>query len=197
MTTLCQQHFSYNKKIGHSSTYLYAVSGTIALFRAYESKNGGTMHASLLLIHSILRWLVLLGLLYTIIRGISGWSGRRTFTRSDDTARHVTATFAHIQLLIGFILYFNSPLISYFRSSFGEAIRQPQMLFFGLVHITLMTLAVVLITIGSASAKRKETDQAKFRTMAVWFAVALFIIFIAIPWPFSPLAGRPYLRLYL
>jgi cbb3-type cytochrome oxidase subunit 3 len=30
--------------------------------------------------------------------------------------------------------------------------------------------------------------------MLVWFTIALIIIFIAIPWPFSPFANRPYFR---
>jgi len=57
-----------------------------------------------------------------------------------------------------------------------------------------MLTAIVIITIGSALAKRKKTDKEKFKTMLVWFSAALLIIFIAIPWPFSPLANRPYIR---
>ena len=152
------------------------------------------MYGSLLFFHSIFRWLVLLSLLYGMFRGFSGWMGRRPFTRTDDTVRHLTATFAHIQLTIGLVLYFSSPLMAYFRSNFSEAVREFDLLFFGLIHIILMTLSVVLITIGSAAAKRQDTDARKFRTMALWFTVALIIIFIAIPWPFSPLANRPYIR---
>src|SRR5690606_21930223 len=116
------------------------------------------------------------------------------YTRTDDTVRHLTATFAHIQLTIGLVLYFSSPLMAYFRSNFSEAVREFDLLFFGLIHIILMTPSVVLITIGSAAAKRQDTDARKFRTMALWFTAALIIIFIAIPWPFSPLANRPYIR---
>lgn len=154
------------------------------------------MYGWLLFFHSIFRWLVLLSLLYAVARGFAGWSGRRRFTRTDNTIRHVTATIAHTQLMIGYVLYFNSPLIQYFRSNFNEAVREPGLLFFGLIHIILMTLSIVLITIGSAAAKRQETDRGRFRTMAIWFTAALIVIFMAIPWPFSPLANRPYLRLF-
>jgi hypothetical protein len=57
-----------------------------------------------------------------------------------------------------------------------------------------MLIAIVLITIGSAVAKLKTVQENKFKTMLIWFSIALVIIFIAIPWPFSPLANRPYLR---
>lgn len=117
-----------------------------------------------------------------------------SFTKTDNAIRHVTATIAHVQLAIGYLVYFKSPLVSYFRSNYREAVQQFEFLFFGMIHITLMTLSIILITIGSSVAKRKVTDRDKFSTMTLWFVLALLIILVAIPWPFSPLANRPYLR---
>lgn len=152
------------------------------------------MYSTLLFFHSAFRWLVLVSLLYAIYRGLTGWLGQKPYTKSDNSVRHITATVAHIQLMIGYTLYFNSPIISYFRANYSQA-RQPfEFLFFGLIHIVLMTVAVIFLTIGSAASKRRETDFGKFKTMAIWYILALLIIFIAIPWPFSPLANRPYFR---
>jgi hypothetical protein len=111
-----------------------------------------------------------------------------------NAVRHWTATIAHIQLMIGIVLYFQSPIIKYFLANFKEAVRAFDLLFFGLIHGSLMITAIVIITIGSAKAKRKTVDQEKFKTMLLWFSIALIIIFISIPWPFSPLANRPYYR---
>ena len=152
------------------------------------------MYPFLLFIHSIFRWLVLISLVYGLYRSIFGYSRKSTFTGRDNTIRHITATIAHIQLSIGYILYFQSPIISYFRNNYHEASKQFDLLFFGMIHITLMTLSIILITIGSSVAKRKEADRDKFKTMAIFWGLALIIILIAIPWPFSPLAQRPYLR---
>lgn len=116
------------------------------------------------------------------------------FSKSADFVRHTTATIAHLQLVLGYMLYFNSPVIDHFRSHFKEASKQFEFLFFGLIHILLMTLAIVFVTIGSAAAKRKKSDMEKFKTMTIWFSLALILIVIAIPWPFSPLANRPYFR---
>lgn len=153
------------------------------------------MYAVLLTAHSLMRWLVLIFLLYAICRGFAGYYGRKSFTRTDNSIRHLTATMAHIQLMTGMILYFKSPLVQAFWKSrpgqeFGTDYR-----FFSLIHIALMFAAVVLITVGSAMAKRRTDDRRKFRTMLVWFIFALLIILIAIPWPFSPLAKRPLIRL--
>jgi hypothetical protein len=58
-------------------------------------------------------------------------------------------------------------------------------------HSTTMVTAIVVLTIGSAKVKRKLTSQAQFKTMAIWFSIVLVIIFISIPWSFSPFTGRP------
>ncbi|UPK68229.1 hypothetical protein [Chitinophaga filiformis] len=154
------------------------------------------MYFSLLLLHSFFRWMVVLSLLYAVFRGLRGWTGKRSFTLADDRIRHITATIAHIQLALGYVLYFNSPLVAWFRGHYHEAIRQFDFLFFGLLHVILMTIAVIVVTIGSSSAKRSVTNQGKFRIMTLLFALGLLIIFIAIPWPFSPLAHRPYIRTF-
>lgn len=141
-----------------------------------------------------MRWLVLISLVYAVYRAYTGYRSNAPFTKTDDAVRHWTATIAHIQLLIGILVYTQSPIIKYFWRNFGEAIHQSDPTFFGLIHIFLMVTAIVILTIGSALAKRRHTDNEKFRTMLVWFLIALIIIFIAIPWPFSPLANRVYFR---
>ena len=152
------------------------------------------MYATLLVIHSLFRWLVVGSLLVAIFRAAMGYFQKSSFSKSDNALRHWTATLAHLQLVLGILLYIKSPIIRYFWANFGEANAQPEMQFFGLIHFTLMFTAVVVITIGSALAKRQLTDAAKYRTMLLWFSAAFILIFIAIPWPFSPLANRPLFR---
>lgn len=154
------------------------------------------MYTFLILSHSIVRWLIVPAITYALYRGFRGWSQTRPFTKSDDTIRHVTATLTHIQLMIGYVLYFNSPFISYFRTHFKEAIKQFDFVFFGLIHITLMTIAIIVVTIGSSTVKRQQSDAAKFKTMAIFYTIAFIIILMAIPWPFSPLSARPYFRTF-
>jgi predicted metal-binding membrane protein len=153
------------------------------------------MYSTLLFLHSIGRWLVLISLLYAIIRAYKGYRVSLPFTQSDNTIRHCTATIAHLQLMIGMVLYSQSPLINMFFSHSTQNNDFSEPLFFAIIHLTIMMVAVIVITIGSAMAKRKVTDQEKFTTMFYWFAAGLLLIFLAIPWPFSPLAHRPYIRL--
>ena len=148
----------------------------------------------LLALHSWVRWLVLLSLVAAIFRAWRGYRQQAKFTKTDNSLRHWTATFAHIQLVLGILVYSYSPLTQYFWKNKAAAIHNLPVSFFSLIHLLLMLTAIVVLTIGSALAKRKPTDAEKFKTMLLWFSIALLLIFLAIPWPFSPLATRPLLR---
>ncbi len=154
------------------------------------------MYTILLSIHSILRWIVLISLLFAIYRAYSGLFSKRTYTKFDNSVRSWTLIIAHIQLLEGIILYFISPLIKYFLHNFKDAVHQGEIRFYGMEHTSMMLLAIVILTIGSAKTRRKKTDANKFKTMAIWFTIGLLIILVSIPWPFSPLSGRPYFRMF-
>lgn len=152
------------------------------------------MYQALTFYHSLFRWLVLLSLIYAVFRAYRGYSRNRVFSVTDNRVRHWTATIAHIQLVLGILLYTKSPVVHYFWKNSAEAVQSTDTLFFGILHMLLMLTAIVLVTIGSALAKRRAADREKFRTMFYWFTFALLVIFCAIPWPFSPLAARPYFR---
>ncbi|NJB83360.1 hypothetical protein [Wenyingzhuangia aestuarii] len=152
------------------------------------------MYQTLISFHSLVRWLVLISLIWAIYTAYKGVFLKLKFSKQHNLIRHWTATIAHIQLMLGILLYSKSPIINYFWKNTSVATKSLDTTFFGIIHLILMLVAIVVITIGSALSKRKATDLEKFKTMLLWFSIALFIILIAIPWPFSPLANRPYFR---
>jgi hypothetical protein len=154
------------------------------------------MYTVLLTLHSLVRWLVLLSLIWATINAWNGWRRRKSFTLKDDRLRHWTATVAHIQLTIGLFLYFQSPLTAYFRANFSQAVHERQLRFFGMEHSLMMLIAVIVLSVGSSLSKRRTTDEQKFKTVAVWYTIALLIILANIPWPFSPLVSRPFYRVF-
>jgi hypothetical protein len=145
------------------------------------------MYITLLSIHSLVRWFVLLSLIFAVFIAFRGWLYKRKFSSLDHAVRKWTVTFAHIQFVLGFLLYTISPISRYFL----REIR-----FFGMEHSFMMLAAVFIITIGSAKAKSKLTSEEKFKTMAIWFSIGLFAILTSIPWAFSPLISRPYFRFF-
>jgi hypothetical protein len=152
------------------------------------------MYQYLLPLHSLTRWLVLVGLLLGIFRYYRGWLANKPFSITDNRIRIGTLVVTHIQLVIGLVLFFISPVTQYFMSNFKDAVHNRQIRFFGMEHTSVMLIAVTFITIGSVSAKRKADDKAKFKTLAIWYSIALFLILTSVPWPFSPLVSRPWMR---
>jgi hypothetical protein len=143
-----------------------------------------------------MRWVVLAGLFLTICRGFQGYFRNTSFNKTDQAFRYWTVTLAHIQLAIGVLLYIKSPLMQYYWKSFNDIKLISEYTFFGIFHVFMMGVAVTILTIGSALTKRKIDDKQKFKIILIWFSTALVIIFISIPWSFSPLTQRPFIRLF-
>lgn len=150
----------------------------------------------LLPLHTWVRWAALLALIITIVRAAWGFWQKRDFTQTDHLFRHWTATILHIQLIIGMLLYAKSGLVRLFWSNLGTSANNWQLSFFNLLHPALMLVAIVLITIGSALAKRRTSDEAAFKTIMIWYSIGLLIILLAIPWSFSPFVSRPNFRAF-
>jgi len=129
--------------------------------------------------HSGLRWVLLALLLYAIYNAFTGWRSGRAFTDSDRKANLFTMISAHVMLLLGLALYFmgNRYQID------GEVMKNATLRFFAVEHISMMLLAIILITIGYGRSKRGKTDLKKFKTSFWLFLISLVVILAAIPWP--------------
>jgi len=152
------------------------------------------MYSALLYLHNTTRWLLLAAMAISLYRSYKGFTNHKYFIKKDNRIRQYTAAIAHTQLLLGIMLYSQSPLVRYFWQHKAEAIRQKEAVFFSLAHSLTMFISVILITIGSSLAKRKVTDKEKHNTILYWYGIAMLLIIIAIPWPFSPFAMRPLFR---
>src|SRR5688572_27733743 len=133
------------------------------------------MYSILVFLHSTIRWLVVISLAYAAYRGYKGYKTNAPFLPADHIVRHWTATIAHVQLVLGIMLYTQSPVVKYFWNSPKTAGSIFDALFYALLHFLGMLTAIVLITIGSALAKRKTEDKARFKTMFTRFTIAFII----------------------
>ena len=109
------------------------------------------MYPILLIIHSFIRWFIFCCVVTVTFKSWYGWLGNKPFTQFDQRLGEAVTRFAQIQFLIGLGLYFLSPLVDYFLHHFSEAIHIRQARFFGMEHITMMTLAVGFISRGCSS----------------------------------------------
>ena len=155
------------------------------------------MYSILLFSHALIRWFVLIAVITTLIRSYYGWLFGKPFTKSDNALRVLTLSVVHIQATLGLLLYCISPVIRYFFNNFKEAVHEKDFRFFGMEHSLMMLTAVVIITIATISCRKKTTDEEKFKTLAIWFSIAVLIILFSIPWSFGEItANRPWLRTF-
>jgi undecaprenyl pyrophosphate phosphatase UppP len=162
----------------------------------FDSKNKGfKMYDVLLSFHSVLRWFVLIPLVLIVLKSWAGWLSGSKFSKFDKILQSSSVGFIHLQLILGLILYFISPIVQSLFENFGEMVKNKDIRYFAMEHTLMMIIAVVLATIGSAKAKKKLVDKDKFRVLAIWLTLVLLIIFIMIPWEFISFnPSRPMFR---
>lgn len=152
------------------------------------------MDSFLLSLHSIVRWAIVIIGVIAVVRAFIGWFGGRQWQQLDDRLGLGFTTAMDINLLLGLLLYFLSPLTRSALQDFGAAMGNSALRFFAVEHALLMVIAVVLAHIGRARSKKAGDDRSKFKQAAIFFGLAIVAVFLAIPWPFmSQWAGRGWL----
>ena len=146
------------------------------------------MLTGLLHVHSLLRYVLLVLLLISIVKAYGGWGGKKSYSPGDRKLALFTVISAHLQLVIGLVLYFISPNVKVALANMSEAMKNPELRFWAVEHIAMMLIAIILITIGSVRAKKAATDEGKHKQISIFFLLALLVIFIAIPWPWKEIA---------
>jgi hypothetical protein len=128
--------------------------------------------------HSGWAYLALLLLVFAVVNSFMGMSSKRQFTAKDRKIALFALIATHIQLVVGLILYFISPLGS---AVFGQ-MKDAALRLTSLEHPLTNIIAIVLITIGWSKHKKGETNSAKFKSIAVFYGIGLALILIRIPW---------------
>lgn len=120
-------------------------------------------------IHNIVRWVVLLAIVFALYRAYTGWLGKKIWDSTDRMAGVIFTISIDVQMLLGIVLMFLR----------GFSVIQPR---FYMEHIGMMFLAVILGHVGSAVSKKAEADVDKHRKAAIWFTVTVLVILASIPW---------------
>lgn len=119
--------------------------------------------------HSGWRYIVLILLVVAVLQALMGWLGNKTYTEGNRKLNVFTLISAHIQLLFGLVLYFLSPLT---KGPMSDAIYR----YYKVEHLSMMIIAIIIITIGNSRSKKVTNAVAKHQTIAIFFGIALLII---------------------
>ena len=123
--------------------------------------------------HSGWRYVVFLLLLIAVIQAIVSWIDKKEYTERNRKLNVFTLISAHIQFVFGVILYFLSPLT---KGPMADTLYR----YWKVEHISMMIIAVILITVGNAKSKKGTDSVKRHKSIAIFFGLALISIVVAI-----------------
>ena len=149
---------------------------------------------TILVLHNILRWAIVVFGLWTLLNALSGVMSKRLYSLNDNRSNLFFMISCDIQLLLGLILYFSNAWFDKLKSGMGPVMKNGYDRFFTIEHSLMMILAWILVHVGRTAVKKASTDPAKHRKMLLFFGLAFLLILAAIPWPFRTEIARPLFR---
>jgi len=152
------------------------------------------MYNAVLLLHSWLRWVVLLTAVIALVKGARGLGGQSRWTATDTTTFRAFVGALDLQFLLGLLLYgVLSPFVRLAMSDPAGAMRDGDLRFWLVEHLAGMVIAVVLAHVGSVRIRRAADDGGKHRMATLFAGLALVVVLLSIPWPGMP-SARPLFR---
>lgn len=152
------------------------------------------MYGYLLIIHSYLRWIALGFLLFGLIFIFLKKSNKAIYTTKHYQLFKAIKNIFNLQFLVGILLLTQSPMVKAFWSQVSQAVKWREIRFFGLEHPFMMILGVMLINVFTHKTKEKIGTENAFNYLFVRYLIILFILFVSVPWSFSPFTARPNFR---
>jgi hypothetical protein len=122
-------------------------------------------------------YLALLLLVVAVVNAMVGFTSKKEFTAKDRKIALFGLIGSHVQLLVGILLYFVSPL-----GLAGFSMKVAEARLTSLEHPLINVIALVLITIGWSKHKKAATSELKFKSFAVFYTLGLLLILARIPW---------------
>src|SRR6478672_5262692 len=122
--------------------------------------------------HSGWAYIALLLLVIVVVTSFFGMSSKKEFTAQNRKIALFGLIATHIQLVIGLILYFVSPLG---HASLGNMSDSAARLT-SLEHPLINIIAIVLITVGWSKHKKAIDSEAKFKSIAIFYGLGLLLI---------------------
>lgn len=145
-------------------------------------------------LHSFLRYAVLVAALYTLYKIWTAWRANAAFEKSTQKANLLFMVLCDTQLLIGLYLYFVGPwgIKNIQNMGMANVMHDKVARFFAVEHFAGMLIALVLVHMAYATAKKNSSDLAKHKKMFWFNFIALIVMLASIPWPFRAAIGRAW-----
>ncbi|HBY67780.1 MAG: hypothetical protein CMC07_08965 [Flavobacteriaceae bacterium] len=142
------------------------------------------MYTTIQFVHSYWAYLVLVVVVLATLNALIGFFSNKEYSPKDFRISLFGLIVTHIQLLIGLILYFISPLglQSITNNGMGTVMKDSMLRLNAVEHPLVMILMVVFITVGYSKHKKKLVSKPKFKMLAIFYTIALVLMLSRIPW---------------
>lgn len=142
------------------------------------------MYTSILLLHSWLRWFVILFIVIVLIKFLTSLLAKKPYTTVDRILSSALLGTVHLQFVLGIILYFGlSPIVQEGLANFKAAMKNPTLRYWTVEHFSAMFLFVVLVQIGFSLSKRAIDSSKKHSLMVIFTGLAFVLLLLSLPWP--------------
>ena len=125
---------------------------------------------ALVSVHGLLRWLVLLAGVAALGVAVASWLGSGPPERMSRQPTLIYAILLDIQVLLGIVIWVG-------EQRWAGGGRQ-----FQFEHPILMLLALAVVHVGAARARRAAGPVEAGRTRTIGNALSLLLILVGIPW---------------
>ncbi|QHL87929.1 hypothetical protein GU926_11000 [Nibribacter ruber] len=142
------------------------------------------MYTGIKHLHSVLAYVLLAVLIISILYTLFSFLSNKSFTEGNRKMALVGLISAHLQFLVGIVLYFVSPMG--LSNASGAAMKDAGSRLYFLEHPLMMLIAIILITVGYSRTKRLTADRARYLSILIFFTLGLVFILSRIPWQVWP-----------
>lgn len=140
------------------------------------------MYQSLLTAHSFIATILLTLLILSIGGAFIKIVGRSTLTFRYFKIVRYALILSHLQLILGFIVYFLSPWYNYWRIlGFSEILNSSVYRLYLIEHPITNVIAVLIITIGYTLHNRQHKRVKVLSRVLIFYGLGLFLLLIRLP----------------
>ena len=140
------------------------------------------MDNTILSVHSYLAYAALGLLFIATINAIFGLTSKSLFKSKDRSISLFALIVCHLQLLVGLILYFTSDKFEQWSLLGMKIMKNAELRQLLVEHPLTNIVALILITIGWSKHKKEESNNGKFKKIAIFYTLGLLLLLLMVPY---------------
>jgi hypothetical protein len=144
------------------------------------------MYTGLKHLHSFMPYVLLTVLILALLKSFIAYQKGQEHTEAHRKNGLIVLILAHLQLTIGLVLYFISPITTSAFTDMGSAMKDSTLRLYAIEHPVVMILAIILITRAYSKSKKNIDDRTKHKIKWVSYLASLVLILSKIPWSVWP-----------